>query len=66
MKIEWDNSWDAHSRALVCGEWKRICCCSSVAQSCLTLCDAMDCSKPGFPVLHHLLELFKLMSIETY
>ena len=30
--------------------------CGSVAQSCLTLCDAMDCSRPGFPVLHHLLE----------
>ena len=25
---------------------------SSVAQSCLTLCDSMDCSMPGFPVLH--------------
>ena len=30
---------------------------SSVAQSCLTLCDTMDCSKLGFPVLHELLEL---------
>ena len=30
---------------------------SSVAQSCLTPCDPMDCSTPGFPVLHHLLEL---------
>ena len=29
-------------------------CCSSVAQSCLTLCDPMDCSMPGFPVLPHL------------
>ena len=28
--------------------------CSSVAQSCLTLCNPMDCSMPGFPVLHHL------------
>ena len=28
----------------------------SVAQSCLTLCDPMDCSMPGFPVLHYLLE----------
>ena len=27
---------------------------SSVAQSCLTLRDPMDCSTPGFPVLHHL------------
>ena len=29
---------------------------NSVAQSCLTLCDPMDCSMPGFPVLHYLLE----------
>ena len=29
----------------------------SSIQSCLTLCDAMDCSMPGFPVLHQLLEL---------
>ena len=29
---------------------------SSVAQSCPTLCDSMDCSTPGFPVLHHLPE----------
>ena len=25
-------------------------CCYSVAQSCLTLCDPMDCSMPGFSV----------------
>ena len=31
-------------------------CCRSVAQSCLTLCDAMDCSMPGLPVPHHLPE----------
>ena len=30
---------------------------SSVAQSCLTLCDPMDCSMPGFSVHHQLLEL---------
>ena len=29
-------------------------CCCSVAHSCPTLCDPMDCSTPGFPVLHHL------------
>ena len=29
----------------------------SVAQSCLTLCNPIDCSMPGFPVFHHLLEL---------
>ena len=28
-----------------------------VAQLCLTLCKPMDCSIPGSPVLHHLLEL---------
>ena len=27
-----------------------------MAQSCLTLCDPMDCRTPGFPVYHHLLE----------
>ena len=26
------------------------------AQSCLTLCNAMDSSTPGFPILHYLLE----------
>ena len=29
----------------------------SVSQSCLTLCDPMDCSTPGFPILYHLPEL---------
>ena len=32
-------------------------CCCSVAQLCPTICNRMDCSTPGFPVLHHLLEL---------
>ena len=31
--------------------------CCSVTQSRLTLCDPMDCSTPGFLVLHHLPEL---------
>ena len=30
---------------------------SSITQSCLTLCDPMDCSMPVFPVHHQLLEL---------
>ena len=34
-------------------EWDCYC---SVAQLFLTLCDPMDCSTPGFPVPHHLLE----------
>ena len=32
------------------------CCCCSVAQLCLTLCDPMDCSMPSLSVPHHLLE----------
>ena len=32
------------------------CCCCSVAQSCLTLCNPMDCNTPGFPVRHHIPE----------
>ena len=30
---------------------------SSIAQSCLTLCNHMDCSTPSFPVHHQLPEL---------
>ena len=33
---------------------------SSVAQSCPTLCNLMEYSMPGFPVLHQLLELITL------
>ena len=42
--------------------WKKF---SSVSQSCPILRHPMDCSTPGFPVLHHLLEIFKLMSIKS-
>ena len=28
-----------------------------IVQSCPTLCNPMDCSTPGFPVLHHISEL---------
>ena len=30
--------------------------CCSVAKSCPTLCNPLDCSLPGFPVLHYLPE----------
>ena len=30
---------------------------SSITWSCLTLCDLMDCSTPGFPVHHQLVEI---------
>ena len=51
------------------------CCCCLVAQSCLTLCDPMDCSTRGFFVLHYLLEFIqthihwtesKLISIDPW
>ena len=32
-------------------------CCCPVTQSCLTLCDPMDCSTPDCPVLHYLPKL---------
>ena len=32
-------------------------CCCSVTQSCLAICNPMDCSTPGFPIIHHLQEL---------
>ena len=35
---------------------KESCCYCSVVQSCQTLCDPMDCSTPGFPILHYLPE----------
>ena len=37
-----------------CGKGRPALC--SVAPSCSTLCDTLDCSLPGFPVLHHLPE----------
>ena len=40
-------------------------CCCSVTQSCLTLCNPMDCSTPGFSVLHYPRSLLKPMSTES-
>ena len=36
----------------------------SVALSCQTLCNPMDCNTPGFPVHHQLPSLLKLISME--
>ena len=38
---------------------------SSVAQSCLTLCDPMNRSTPGLPVHHQLPEFTQTQSIES-
>ena len=42
---------------------KKNCYCS-VTKSCLTLCNPIDCSTPGFPVRHHLLEFAQTLLIE--
>ena len=56
----------AHSVSCALGPSTKKCCCCSVAQCCLTLCDPMDCSMPVFPVLHHLPEFAgRLISIES-
>ena len=34
--------------------------CCSVAKLCLTLCDHVNCSRPGSPVLHYLLEFAQI------
>ena len=38
---------------------------SSVAQSCPTLCNPMDCSAPGLPAIINSQSLLKLMSMES-
>ena len=44
-----------HHTYYICICDKMYCCCS-VAHSCPTLCNPMDCSMPGFPVIHYLPE----------
>ena len=55
----------------VCGDllWqiilsKCICCYCSVPKSYLSLCNPMDCSMLGFPILHYL-RLLRFMSVES-
>ena len=42
---------------LCSNNWVKPLACCSVTQLCPTLCDPMDCSTPGFPVLYHIPEL---------
>ena len=41
----------------ICVNVVLVLCCCSVAKSCLTLCNPVDGSTPGFPVFHHLAEM---------
>ena len=57
------NLRTSDNQKIACREWKgnhRCCCYCSVPKSCLTLWDPMDCSTPGFPVLHYLLEFAQI------
>ena len=45
-----------HIYSYYCIHWSHQFKFSSVAQLCLTLCDPMNCSMPGLPVHHQLLE----------
>ena len=59
---------DKGDRVVPPGPWAEFCClsrdiiftgelcCCSVTKLCLTLPDPMDCSTPGFAVVHHLPE----------
>ena len=37
-----------------------VCCCCSVTKLCSTVCDPMNCSRPGSSVFHNLLELAQI------
>ena len=51
-----------HILAVVNNSAKNICCCCTVTKLCLTLCDPINCSMPGFPVPLEFAQS-KLMSI---
>ena len=40
--------------------------CCSVTKLCLALCDPMDCSTPGLPVTHRLLELAQVHAVHQW
>ena len=56
-KTKWLEGWNFESHSMTSRErsWVWNCCCS-VAKSCPTLCDPLDCSTPGSSVLHYLLK----------
>jgi len=53
------STWQCSARCS-----RTICCCCSVAQPCLVLCDTMHCSLPGSSVSHYLRSLLEFISIE--
>ena len=67
LKEKWKLSYIifTHINRLTPSFIDQYCSCYSVAKSCQTLWDPMDYSMPGFPVLHYLPGLLKLMSIKS-
>ena len=53
--------WVLSKNATPKNRWSQF---SSVTQSCPTLCNPMNCSMPGLPVHHQLLEFTQTLSIE--
>ena len=49
---------------LNCFPAKFCCCCCAITKSVPTLCNCIDCSMPGRPVLHHHRSLLRLMSVD--
>ena len=64
IRIKWDNTCKEFRTCLAQSKFLKMLAMShqfsSVAQSCPTLYDPMDCSTPGFPVHHQLLELAQI------
>ena len=55
-----DHSWWVMKQGFRLWQYNLVteyhCCYCSVTKSDMTLCDPIDCSMPGFPVFHYLLE----------
>ena len=56
LPLSADNSHLSFSACIWCSPSYKLPCCCSVAKLCLIFCDPMDCSMPGFPILHYLPE----------
>ena len=52
--------WEKQERIWCCCSVTKSCCCCLVTKSCPTLCDPLDCSRPGSSVLHYLPEFAHL------
>ena len=58
--LTWERDFQKDLKLLIAWFWNNQVQFSSVAQSCLTLCDPMHCSTPGLPVYHQLPEFTQI------